>query len=208
MSFDGSLRRSKVTSGVNALHWEFARVHPLPWSLTAAVVSACHVSVQGSGLKFISSVAFPFLIMIVLLASIIPGFGISVHQGVAPYGTADQPLQVWFHSPRFISSPPCAYLLNVYAKTSSDLTITSVHWDFGDGSTLDVAYSARSYISDASFHIYQSTGTFTVTVTAYDSGGNSGTSSLTLANVTPGSCTAGLLLLPSPPSISNAMVNQ
>jgi PKD repeat protein len=81
-------------------------------------------------------------------------------------------------------------LLNVYAKTSSNLSITNLHWDFGDGSTLDIPYSAHSYVSEMRFHIYQSTGTFTVTVTSYDSGGNSQTANVILTNVTPGSCTA------------------
>ena len=140
-------------------------------------------------LKFLSSLSLPFLIVIFLLSSVIPGVSTPIHLSLS-YGTAaNQPLQVWFDSPQLLTYNPCAYLLIVNAKTSTDLSITTLHWDFGDGSTLDVPYSTQSYVTDTRTHIYQSTGTYSVTVTAYDNTGNSGTSSVTLANVTPGSCT-------------------
>jgi len=123
--------------------------------------------------------------MTVLLPSLILGFSTPL----LSYGAAvNQPLQVWFDSPQFLSYDPCAYLLVVNAKTSTGLSITNLHWDFGDGSILDVPYSAQSYVTDTRTHIYQYTGTYNVTVTAYDNTGNSGTSSVTLSNVTPGSC--------------------
>ncbi len=99
-------------------------------------------------------------------------------------------------------------MLVVNAKTSSSLSITNVHWDFGDGSTLDVPYSTQSYITDTRSHIYRSTGTFTVTATAYDTAGNSGTASLTMTNVTPGSCASDPFFPSSEPTVSNAVVNQ
>lgn len=139
-------------------------------------------------MKFHSSVALSFLIMIFLLSSSNPGFSTSTHPTVS-YGIgANQPLEVWFDSPQLLTYDPCSYLLVVNAKTSTALTITYLHWDFGDGATLDVPYSSQSYVTDTRTHIYQSSGTYNVTVTAYDTTGNSGMSSVTLSNVTPGSC--------------------
>ena len=98
------------------------------------------------------------------------------------------------------------YLFVVYAKTSSDLWITNLHWDFGDGSTLDVPSSAQSFISDTRSHLYQSMGNFTVTVTADDIAGNSGTAALTLTHVVPGICSADAGTTDGSPRITNAMV--
>ena len=156
-------------------------------------------------MKFLSIIALPFLLMTVLLPSIILGFG----SPLLSYGTTvNQPLQVWFDSPQFLSYDPCAYLLVVNAKTSTGLSITNLHWDFGDGSILDVPYSAQSYVTDTRTHIYQSTGTYSVIVTAYDDTGNSGTSSVTLTNVTPGSCNPAPGTDNSPPVSNAAIQNQ
>jgi len=101
------------------------------------------------------------------------------------FGPASTPvLQVWFDAPpqRTISYPP-AYLFNVAAKTASGLWITNLHWDFGDGATLDVPFSAQSQVSDIRAHQYASQSNYCVTVTAYDSAGNTASASQPLMPV-------------------------
>lgn len=166
-------------------------------------------------MKFRSSAALLFLVVIFLLTPILPGFSTPTHPA-ASFGTVNQPseLTVWFDSPQTISfnslqtisSEPCVYLFVVYAKTSSDLWITNLHWNFGDGSTLDVSSSAWSFISDTRSHLYQSMGNFTVTVTAYDIAGNSGTATVTLTDIVPGSCRADHGTTDGSPILTNAMV--
>jgi PKD repeat protein len=86
---------------------------------------------------------------------------------------ASQGLQVWFDYPYFLEAGPCEYQLIVHAKTSNGLWITNLHWDFGDGSTLDVPFTWQSVVTDSRTHGYANAGTYTVSVTAYDSAGNS-----------------------------------
>ncbi len=98
-------------------------------------------------------------------------------------------LVVWFDSsPQVKSSSPCGYLFGAMAQTASGLLVTSLHWDFGDGSTLDVPFSAQSRISDNEFHSYSNNGTYIITVTAQDNAGNSGTATVTLPNAISVSC--------------------
>jgi PKD repeat protein len=73
---------------------------------------------------------------------------------------------------------PTFYEFNVAAQTSPGLWITCLHWDFGDGSTLNVPYSTRSYVSEARYHQYAQPGVYTVAVTAYDNMGNYGTAQI------------------------------
>jgi hypothetical protein len=72
------------------------------------------------------------------------------------------------------------YEFNVAAATSNGLWITGLHWDFGDGSTLDVPFSAESAVSDLRYHAYSQSGLYTVSVTAYDSMGNSESAQVTV----------------------------
>jgi PKD repeat protein len=82
-------------------------------------------------------------------------------------------LRVWFDgSPLLTTMYPTFYGFNVAAQTSG-YSITSLHWDFGDGSTLISVYSAQSYVSELRYHQYSRPGTYTVVVTAYDNTGNS-----------------------------------
>lgn len=69
---------------------------------------------------------------------------------------------------------PRAYQFNVSAETASGLTITNLHWDFGDGSTLDVPFSAQNVVGETRYHIYSQAGTYNVSVTATDNSGNVG----------------------------------
>ena len=94
---------------------------------------------------------------------------------------AANPLTVWFNGAfQLTLAYPPAYEFNVAAKTASGLWITSLHWDFGDGATRDVPFSAQSQVSDIEDHQYSSQGNFCVTVTAYDSAGNMASVSQTL----------------------------
>ena len=77
----------------------------------------------------------------------------------------------------------------MFTQTSNGLSITNLHWNFGDGSTLDVPFSAESSVSDTRFHIYAASGTYAVSVVAYDNAANTGSANQTLTNVIPGSCT-------------------
>jgi len=118
----------------------------------------------------------------VLVSAVVPGFSLATCSNVTSYGHADQPLLVWFDSPpqpTFLY--PTAFQFNVAAKTSTGLWITWLHCDFGDGSTLDVPFSAQSYVSEARYHIYAQPGAYVVTVTAYDNMGNSGTAIIALS---------------------------
>ena len=83
------------------------------------------------------------------------------------------PLTVWFNGAfQLTMAYPPAYEFNVAAKTAPGLWITNLHWDFGDGSTRDVPFSAQSQVSDIEDHQYANPGNFCVTVTAYDSAGD------------------------------------
>jgi hypothetical protein len=82
----------------------------------------------------------------------------------------------------------------------------SLSWNFGDGSTLNLPFSAQSIVDDIQTHIYSATGTYYVSVVAFDSAGNTASAGQTLANVVPGSC------IPAPrnglPTLSNAQLEQ
>jgi hypothetical protein len=117
----------------------------------------------------------------VFVSAIVPGFSVATHSSIASYGPTDQALQVWFNGlPLLTAAYPTNYEFNVAAKTWSGLWITSLHWDFGDGSTLDVPFSAQSQVSDVRYHAYSQPGLYTVSVTAYDNMGNSGFAQVTV----------------------------
>jgi len=88
---------------------------------------------------------------------------------------ANQIVQVSFDAtPSLTIMYPRAYQFNVSAETASGLTITNLHWDFGDGSTLDVPFSAQNVVGEIRYHIYSQAGTYNVSVTATDNSGNIG----------------------------------
>jgi PKD repeat protein len=153
-----------------------------------------------------SYVALPLLLaVIVFMSSIVPGFSLATHLSIASLGPTDQPLQVWFDgTPELTTSYPTNYEFNVAAKTSTGLWITTLHWDFGDGSTLDVPFSAQSWINDVRYHAYSQPGNYTVSVTAYDNMGNSGSAQEQVTWPDPaGPWAAGQSL-----TVSNAVVQQ
>ena len=86
--------------------------------------------------------------------------------------TSNGQLTVVFNSVQLDTISPQAYAFGVAAQAVDGFTITRLHWDFGDGIVLDVPYCCQSQVSEVRYHIYQQPGTYTVTVTAYDSGGN------------------------------------
>ena len=101
--------------------------------------------------------------------------------GIDFSSTATQTLQVWFDAaPQLTIAYPHVYLFNVAAKTDSGLSITRLHWDFGDGSTLDVPFSGQSQVSDMRAHQYANQANYCITVTAFDNAGNTASVSVSL----------------------------
>ncbi len=101
--------------------------------------------------------------------------------GIDFHATNSQVVQVWFDStPQLTTAYPPAYLFNVAAKTVSGLWITSLHWNFGDGSTLDVPFSGQSQVSEIRAHQYVNQANYCVSVTAYDNAGNTATATVSL----------------------------
>ncbi|HUK49772.1 MAG TPA: PKD domain-containing protein [Terriglobales bacterium] len=116
------------------------------------------------------------VVPIVLLAIlfVIPSATVYAHPAILSNPTqAGNPITVWFDGDfQLTVAYPPAYEFNVAAKTAPGLWITSLHWDFGDGATLDVPFSGQSQVSDIRYHQYSGQGNFCVTVTAYDNAGN------------------------------------
>ena len=155
--------------------------------LTATAICLRNSSRYRIALKHRSYLILPFLFAVIVFAySASSGFAIAT-QSSADSGAAGG-LQVWFDgTPELTILYPTFYQFNVAAETCTGLWITWVHWDFGDGSTLDVPFSAQSYVSDIRYHQYAQPGIYTVVVTAYDNLGDSGTAQITV------SWTGGLL---------------
>jgi PKD repeat protein len=99
--------------------------------------------------------------------------------------TSNGQLAVIFNSVQLDTMSPQAYAFGVAAQAAQGFTITRLHWDFGDGINLDVPYCCQSQVSEVRYHAYQQPGTYTVTVTAYDSGGNMGDAATTISWPTP-----------------------
>lgn len=110
-----------------------------------------------------------FVMSLPMCAASVPAYALG-----SSFGLANAPvLQVWFDAaPQLTTAYPPAYVFNVAAKTASGLWITSLHWDFGDGATLDVPFSGQSQVSDIRAHQYAAQANYCVSVTAYDSAGN------------------------------------
>lgn len=130
-----------------------------------------------------------FILILSLLLTIFAGTcipGASARATPTHFGpefgpASSQVLQVWFDAaPQLTTLYPEAYLFNVAAKTAPGLTITSLFWNFGDGSNLSVPFSSQSQVSDIRAHQYAGQGNYCVTVTAYDSAGNTATVSTSL----------------------------
>ena len=124
------------------------------------------------------------LLLIIPLGIYLPSASAQVggRPGALEAGPANsQVLRVWFDAPPQLTTlyPP-AYLFNIAAKTAPGLWITTLVWNFGDGSTLTVPFSAQSQVSDIRAHVYATQGNYCVTVTAYDSGGDVATVSVSL----------------------------
>jgi len=95
------------------------------------------------------------------------------------------PLTVSFNSVQLDTISPQAYAFGIVADAAQGFTITRLHWDFGDGIFLDVPYCCQSQVSEVRYHAYTQPGSYTVCVTAYDSGGNAGTAVVTVSWPTP-----------------------
>ena len=94
-------------------------------------------------------------------------------------------VQVTFNSVDLTQASPQAYSFGVTATASPGSTITKLSWQFGDGITKDVPYSAQNQISEVQYHAYSTPGTYTVSVIAYDSMGNAGFAQVTVNWITP-----------------------
>jgi len=94
-------------------------------------------------------------------------------------------VQVTFNSVDLTQYSPQAYAFGVTATAAPGSTITKLSWQFGDGATKDVPYSAQSQVSDVEYHAFTTPGTYTVSVIAYDSMGNAGYAQVTVNWVTP-----------------------
>jgi PKD domain len=94
-------------------------------------------------------------------------------------------LAVNFNSVQLDTSSPQAYAFGVVATAAPGFQIIRLHWDFGDGIFLDIPYCCPSQVTEVRYHAYQQPGSYTVTVTAYDSGGNSGNASTSVSWPTP-----------------------
>jgi len=157
-------------------------------------------------LKNASLATLLLLVATISLSSVASGFSLSLRPQITLSSPASQGLQVWLDRPQLLDADPCAYEFDVHAQTSSGLWITSLRWNFGDGSTLALPFSALSVVDDIRTHIYSVTGTYSVSVVAFDNAGDSGSAGQTLTNVIPGSCN------PDPRSglstLSNAQIEQ
>jgi len=99
--------------------------------------------------------------------------------------TTGGPLTVNFNSVQLDTGSPQAYAFGVVATASPGFTITGLHWEFGDGSFLDVPYCCQSQVSEVQYHAYPHPGSYTVMVWAFDSGGNFGNAIVTVSWPTP-----------------------
>ena len=99
--------------------------------------------------------------------------------------TTGGPLTVNFNSVQLDTGSPQAYAFGVVATASPGFTITGLHWEFGDGSFLDVPYCCQSQVSEVQYHAYPHPGSYTVMVWAFDSGGHFGNAIVTVSWPTP-----------------------
>ena len=89
-------------------------------------------------------------------------------------------VQVEFNSVQLTLSYPQTYQFGASAKTGNGLWITQLNWYYGDGASLSLPYCCQAQISYVSNHGYSQSGTYTVTVYAYDNAGNFGSAQLTV----------------------------
>ena len=99
--------------------------------------------------------------------------------------SSDGLVAVSFNSVQLDLSAPQAYAFGITVTAAPGFTITWLHWDFGDGIFLDVPYCCQSQVTEVRYHAYQQPGSYNVTVTAYDSGGNSGEAAVNVGWPTP-----------------------
>ncbi len=106
-------------------------------------------------------------------------------------------MKVNFNSVQLTILPPKAYSFGVVANTFPGLSITNLHWEFGDGAFLNVPYCCQTQVSEVQSHTYSQPGPYTVLVVASDNAGNWGVAQVTVSWVTP---------VPEYPSYTVAMV--
>ncbi|HYW00164.1 MAG TPA: PKD domain-containing protein [Candidatus Acidoferrum sp.] len=89
-------------------------------------------------------------------------------------------VQVEFNSAQITLAYPQTYQFGVSAKTATGLWITQLNWYYGDGASLSLPYCCQAQISYVSNHGYAQSGTYIVTVYAYDNAGNFGSVQMTV----------------------------
>jgi len=94
-------------------------------------------------------------------------------------------MKVNFNSVQLDTGSPQGFAFGVSATALPGFSITSLDWDFGDGSTLYVPYCCENQVSEVQYHIYALAGTYNVLVIAYDNGGNFGEALVTVNWPTP-----------------------
>ena len=121
-----------------------------------------------------------------LLAALLGALSVSSAAAVnSPRDGSGASLNVDFNSVQLDTNYPEAFAFGVSVTAAPGFSITSLHWDFGDGSTLDVPYCCQTQVSEVRYHAYQQPGTYNVFVLAYDSGGNIGQALVTVNWPTP-----------------------
>jgi hypothetical protein len=99
-----------------------------------------------------------------------PGFGtVGTTQGSVVVSALPQPVPVVtvVAPPNAVAGTPVTFTIGAVPAQGSNTTITSVLVDFGDGSRLNLPGGPAISVQ----HVYATGGTYTVTVTATDSGG-------------------------------------
>jgi hypothetical protein len=105
-----------------------------------------------------------------------PGFGsVGTTQGSVVVGATPQPVPVVtvIAPPNAVAGTPVPFTIGAVPAPMSNTTITNVSVDFGDGSRVNLGAASGPAISVQ--HVFTTGGSYTVSVTATDSGGGTST---------------------------------
>jgi hypothetical protein len=111
-----------------------------------------------------------------------PGFGsVGTTQGSVVVASTPQPVPVVtvIAPPNAVAQTPVPFTIGAVPAPGSNTTITNVSVDFGDGSRANLG--AASGPATSVQHVYTTGGSYTVSVTATDSGGGTATAATVIA---------------------------